>query len=535
MRGRYRWAKPLGMTALALTASHGFAEPLLLVPLDSRPAAGQFAQMIGRIAGEDIRMPPYGALGRFVNPGKPEEVLQWLSTQVGDEPRTLIVSADMICYGGLIASRDGSVSQELAKLRLKKLLEICKRSPKTRLYVFSSTMRLAPTATRAAASWRMHLARYEELKDRVVRLGLDRDRPEMERIEQSLPPGAVSRYESTRRRDHAIQKDLISAAAKGQIDYLVIGQDDAKPFGPHIPETETLRGLVRQKKAAERVYFCEGIDQHASILVSRALLKRQDWVPRVRIVYSDPFGAKAYANYESKPIERSLEDQIVASGAAVALPGGQYDYSLYLNTPHRRKSTFDQWLTDLKTEADQGLPVAVADINFDANGNTDPELFDALWQDGRLMSLLAYAGWNTAGNTMGTTVPAANVYILARKLKVSPLQREIAQKEFLLHRFVNDYAFHRYTRPIAYSMLLTSSRDEVYGMDYADMNDFVQRDLQKRLEQYFSSQFAGRRFYVGSEAHELSGLKDIKVWCPWPRCYEVRLEFGIESRKSGDR
>jgi hypothetical protein len=526
-----RWLVALGIALATVTAR---ADGILLVPLDSRPAAGQFAQMIARIAGEELRMPPYESLGRFVNPGSPEEVLQWLSVQDVGKVRTLVVSADMICYGGLIASRANRTSEELALLRLRKLLEIRKRSPNTKLYVFSSTMRLAPTATRAAAPWRMRLAKYEELKDMSQRLGIARVRPEMEAIKASLPPGSIESYEAARKRNHTVQRALVEAAAKGQIDYLVIGQDDAKPYGPHIPETERLRTLVKRQHAERNVYFCEGIDQHASILVSRALTRRAGWMPRVRVVYSDPAGRKQYANFESKPIEESLADQIVASGAQVAEEGTEYDYSLYLNTPKRRPEMFKVWLENLKGEIEQGLPVAVADINFSANATADPEVFDALWEDARLMRLLAYAGWNTAGNTMGTTVPAANVYLLARKLNVDPLKREVAQREFLLHRFVNDYAYHRYTRPLAYGMVLSSTRDEVYGLDYADMNDFVQRDLQKHLEYYFEGQFEGRRFYAGNESFVLSGLKDVKIWLPWPRCYEVRLEFRLDARRAND-
>jgi len=42
-----------------------------------QPAAGQFAQMIGNIAGIDVRQPPYEDLGRFTNPGSPEAILAW--------------------------------------------------------------------------------------------------------------------------------------------------------------------------------------------------------------------------------------------------------------------------------------------------------------------------------------------------------------------------------------------------------------------------------------------------------------------------
>jgi len=515
---------------VALLSAAARADKILLVPLDSRPAAGQFAQMIAKISGEDLRMPPYASLGRFTDPGRPEEVLQWLSTQELNGVSTMVVSADMICYGGLIASRTHQASDELAKLRLQKLLEIRRRRPKTKLYVFSSTMRLTPTATRPASRYRLILAKYMELRDMWQRGKVAKAKEEMERLRPQIPTSAMEDYERARARDHAVQREMVKAAANGLIDYLVIGQDDAKPFGPHIGETLRLRQLVKSLKAESRVYFCEGIDQHASVLVSRALLRQAGWVPRVRVAYSDPDGKRKFANYESKPIEESLNDQIIASGGRPVPDGEEYDYTLYLNTPKRRDETFREWLDGLKSELDQGFPVAVADINFAADATADPELFEALWQEARMMKLLSFAGWNTAGNTMGTAVPAANVYLLARRLNVDPVLREVAQREFLLHRFVNDYAYHKFTRPVAYGMVLSTNRDEIYGLDFTDLNDFVQRDLQKHLERYFDGQFNGRRFFAGNEQYAFSGIEDIKVWLPWPRAYEVRLQFQLKAK-----
>ncbi|AIE85015.1 DUF4127 family protein [Fimbriimonas ginsengisoli] len=516
--------------AMVLGVAAARAERILLVPLDSRPAAGQFAQMISHIAGQDLRMPPYETLGRFTNPGDPDAILRWIATQDLSDVDTIIVSADMICYGGLVASRVNNTPAEVAVQRLRTLADIRRRSPKTKLYVFSSTMRLAPTATRAAGPWRMKLAQFEELQDRVQRLRIDRLKPELEALRPQIPPGEIARYEATRVRNHSVQREMVRMAAARQIDYLVIGQDDAKPYGPHVPESEALRAEVRRSGADSRVYFCEGIDQHASVLVSRALLQQAGWRPRVRVVYSDPAGKYKFASYESKPIEQSLRDQLVASGARLADPNGEYDYSLYVNTPKRREAPFKNWLAELTAELDQGMPVAVADINLANDGTADSDLFDTLADQTRVMKLLAFAGWNTAGNTMGTAIPAANVYLLAKKLNVSPLMREVSQREFLLHRFVDDYAFHKYTRPVAYSMILSPNHDEVYGIDFSDLTDFVQRDVEKHVDRLFQNGFMNQRFYVGNEPYVFTGVRDVKVWLPWPRAYEMRLELHLEAK-----
>ena len=104
-----------------LLAAFAKAERILLIPLDSRPAAGQFAQMIGNMAGAEVRLPPYNLLGRFTQPGNPEEILDWLQQQDFSDVSAVIVSTDMIAYGGLIASRINDVTEAEATVRLNTL------------------------------------------------------------------------------------------------------------------------------------------------------------------------------------------------------------------------------------------------------------------------------------------------------------------------------------------------------------------------------------------------------------------------------
>jgi hypothetical protein len=280
------------------------------------------------------------------------------------------------------------------------------------------------------------------------------------------------------------------------------------------------------------VYFSEGIDHLGNISLSRSLLKNAGWSPRLRIVYSDEAQKTKIANYESKQIQSGIKDQILSSGARIAVGDEDYDYTLYVNVPDRREEPFAQFQQSLTQEIDQGFPVAVADINIGKDGTSDAELFATLNQADRMFKLLSFAGWNTAGNTLGTTIPAANVYLLARRLQIDPLKREIAQREFLLHRFVNDYAYHKITRPQAYEMIDASpraSREETYGQAFDEVNDFVSRDLRSHLDRYFVDDFLGRKFFVGATQYQVSELTDVKIFLPWPRAYEVRLEFKLHA------
>jgi len=516
---------------LVMATAVAFGNRILLVPLDSRPAPGQFAQMIGRIDGVDVRMPPFETLGRFTTPGNPDRILDWLEEQDMSDVTAIIASTDMVCYGGLIVSRIYDVSSVVAARRLNRLLDIKRNYAHLKLYLFSSTMRLAPTATLKASKFRLKLARYEELKDMAARNGDPDAKPQMIAIKKKIPIGEIEQYELTRQRNHRIQKLLVQMTKDALVDFLVIGQDDARPFGPHVGETEELKQLVHQYSLGWKVYFCEGVDQHSIVLLSRALLKQADWTPRVRVVFSDDEGRNAFANFESKRIEESLSEQLLASGARPVGHDGEFDYTLYLNTPNRRDAPFKKFLDNLKSDLDKGEPTAVADINLGNDGTADPELFEALWDQDRLTKLLSYAGWNTAGNTIGTSIPAANIYLLAKRSDVDPLVREVAQREFLIHRFINDYAYHKFTRPSAYALIEPGHHEEIYGEEWDEVNTYVSRDLLKHLRVFFDQGFLGRTFTAGDRSYQYAGLSDAKVWLPWPRPYEARLEFHIQVRQ----
>jgi hypothetical protein len=504
------------------------------VPIDDRPATSQFAKMIADMAGVSLEMPPPSVLGKFTQPGWPESILQWMDQRGLAQYDAVILSADMVAFGGLIASRTDRSSTNLALKRLRELSRLRQTAPQTKFYGFSAVMRLAPTATKDTEDWMLDMARYAVESEKYRTEQTRARQTTLKNLRARIPKGEIERYQAVRERNVKVQQELVSMVAAGTFDYLIFGQDDAQVEGPHVRETLRLKSTVAGVGVGSRVYFAEGIDQHSNILVSRALIDSAGWSPRVRIVFADDDARRRVAAYESENIEGSLRDQLLVSGATPVGPDEAFDYSLYVNTPDSSTLRMRVFLDSLKTEVDQGFPVAVADINLGKSGTGDPALFNVVTENGRAVRLLAYAGWNTAGNTMGTAIPAANVYLLARKEQVDPLVREVALRKFVLHRLVNDFEYHTFVRPEAYAMVRqmpNSSKAEAHGADYERLNEYVSQDMKKRLIEQFGQQLLGTRFYVGGTQYEITGLKDVVAFLPWPRAYEVRLEFDVETRE----
>lgn len=509
---------------------------VFLVPVDSRPAVSQFPQLIGKIAGAQIDEPPMSYLGRFTSPGKPELIRQWLNSRDLTRSVGLVISADMIAYGGLIASRVPSVSANDAIDRLSLLKSIRLRNPTLPIYVFSSLMRTAPTATDETRPFRLNLAKFVELRERLDRTGDASLKFEINRLRKLIPKDQLQRYDATRKRNMKVHEALIRYVSAGVIDYLVIGADDAQAFGPHFPEMKKLRGLARLSGIAGKVYFCEGVDQHANLLVSRLLLRKSGWVPKVYVKLSDPKAGMERAAFESTPLARSIEDQIIASGARPTTQQDDADYTLYLNTPGGETTrTFSMSVV-------RDVPVAIADVNL-SKGHADAKLIESMSANRSASNLLGFAGWNTAGNTIGTTVPQANVYLLAKRIGGSDYVRELAQRSFLLHRIVNDYGYHRFIRPVAYKMMdgdPHASREEAYGKSFKEMESWVTRNTAMMVDDMFYRQLYGTTFIADGTTYEISGLKDVRVELPWPRAFEVYISFELTAKKvvtdsGGDR
>ncbi|HSI72952.1 MAG TPA: DUF4127 family protein [Fimbriimonas sp.] len=492
------------------------ASRLVLVPLDNRPATGQYAEMIGHIGGAEVVSPPMRFLGNFTIPGSPDAILRWLDDQplaVGD---AYVVSTDMICYGGLFESRKSTVPTAIALARLRKFLEIRKRSPLAKLYLVSTIMRLTPSATHDAASYRLALARYVELRSQG-------DSPELKELKAALPVGALEEYDAARKRNHEVQKAMVAMAKREPIDLLVYGQDDAASHGPHETERATLKSLAA---ASPRIQFCEGIDQVPSLLVSRALLDGKP-APRLRVIPSDASRFDAVSAFESQPLTQTVADQIRVSGARQVGFNDAADYTLYVNVPKRSQDKFTLWIDGMTSALDQNQPVAVADVNLTQGGSApDPELYFVLSDRGRPMKLLSYAAWNTAGNTIGTSVAAANMRLFT---KGTTLATEVAHKHFLLYRMANDFAYHTFTRPVAFGMTEGPRKDVIFGLELHEVNDYVQRDLSKFLKKLFYDNFQGRRFTVQGKEYSFVGMTDLSIGLPWPRPYEVRLDFEIRA------
>lgn len=516
---------------VCFTTSSG-ASRLALIPIDSRPPTAQMPVLLAEIVGAEVVTPPFDILGKFTTPGSVDKVSTWLLNQCKEGVDAAVVSADMLAYGGLIASREPNVSAAEAVRRLGALRTLREKHPDLPVYVYSALMRTAPTATDRNEPWRMDLARLVELQEKYQRTGTVPSREYYE-LRERVPRQRLDQYWAARKRNLEVHKALIRMVKEGAITYLVVGADDSRPYGPQHPEMKELRKLTEDLGIAGRVYFCEGIDQTANVLVSRALLRLHGYSPIVRVhLAEESAGGKPMA-YESKSLNSAVSDQILASGAWLPDKGETGDYILFVNTENSSSRAVTELLDAIVAVQDGRPYAAVADINFDSLGSPDERFSRALLDSGLLSDLLAYASWNTASNTLGTAVAHANLYLLALKINVPALQRERAHLAFLLQRIVSDYGYHSFLRPRANKALAEhpqATPREAHGYMFNVLQEWVERNASGLLEAYFDQYIKGRVIQDGETTYEVVAIDGVKIWLPWPRAFEAWFEFELVCR-----
>src|SRR4028118_1674996 len=178
---------------------------LALVPLDDRPCNVRFPQQIAAIGGDVVAVPPLPALGHFNSPGQPSDIARWLHEL--PQVEALIVSIDMLAYGGLVASRKPHVGEEEALARLQMLKVFRRPRPETPIYAFNILMRLAITMdSDEAVPHYYNIMRYARLRDEAERFQSEHLQAELDKVTAQIPPPLLERYCAARARHHAVNR-----------------------------------------------------------------------------------------------------------------------------------------------------------------------------------------------------------------------------------------------------------------------------------------------------------------------------------------
>ena len=487
--------------------------PIAFVPMDDRPVTAALPVMLGRIAGRSVDEPPREMLGRYLQPGAPDRITVWLNTQ---PPDTLdyVISSDMLAYGGLIASRTPANRFEDAAFRLRELQHLRSARPGAWIGVFGTVMRLAPTGVPASQSgffgaypaW-LYLQQFANLHDPPG----GEEVAEAQHLRQLIGEPTLDAYLQTRNRNYGIDTLLIGLAAHGTIDALVLGQDDAGPIGLHVREVRALLQAAQSEQG--RTSIEPGADELGMALVARALARGAKWTPRIAVRYSRPDGASFSDPLEYAPVSAAI-------GGLIRLCGGvpdnvHPDVNLYVRVPHTSAGEDAALLRDIAAQEEARRSVALADLTFLTSYGDQAAFAERLLREGAAGALDAYASWNTNANTVGTAIAEA---IAAGAGRRTGTYSQLAHKEFTFARFVDDYAFHDYVRP-----MLNGALDAQGVSDHT----LLAADLAVPMSELDRSALWNRASSVLKQLYPGYHIASMNISLPWDRTFETQLDAAI--------
>lgn len=485
-------------------------QTLALLPLDDRPPCLLFPQRIAAIAGVALSVPPRELLGNFLQPGSTSGLSEWL-VQQAECVDAALVAVDMLTYGGLVASRTLTVSEGQALYQLETLRAMKQANPALHLLAANVIMRISITASDAemAAHYR-NLIRYSELSWLVENEGREDLREEYQRILAALPAAVLKQYLGARQRNHHVNQRMLDYLDGDVVEKLLLLQEDASVAGPHLKEQRELRTRAQSLGLADRVQVYPGADEGTQTLLASWL--NRSIPPRVQVAYSSIEGANQAAPFEDRPLRMTVARHLAAAGVQV-VNNNSAEAVLWVHcTCSDEEAAAAADRIEALLQADQ--VVAIADVRY-PNGS-DPQLMALLCQRGLLPRLGAYAGWNTAGNTIGTTVAHLCAFLVMKRQPDATAQQRSAHQNFLWERCVDDWGYQRVIREQVESVFTAQGWDP---LNLGEHRDAAEALVRQELSAWMA-RFADQSGWPG-------GAPETQIHLPWPRTFEVEVSAAV--------
>jgi hypothetical protein len=373
-------------------------------------------------------MPDLSMLGYFRDAAPHDALSRWLLTEA-DQAQAFVLSLDMLMYGGLVPSRFIDDAEPSLAQRLEVLREIRRAAPAAPIYAFAATMRISNNNVNdeEKSYWAQYgqlIWRWSYFEDRYDCLGQVHDANTRDEARNAVPPDVRDDYLATRARNHALVKRALDLVDEGIVDRLILPQDDTAEYGFNIRERRELQAIVLRRSLSDRVLIYPGADEVMHTLCAHVVSRLEARSPiSCTLLPSDPqhIGALS-ALYEDRPIIESLSNQITAVGGVIESTDKNRDSAAIepqvILAVHTQGTAQGDWAMQRALSAPQPIPtawiaalvervcrgdaVAMLDLAY-ANGG-DPRLMEALSDKLDLTRLAAYAGWNTASNSIGSAL-----------------------------------------------------------------------------------------------------------------------------------
>ncbi len=499
---------------------------IIVIPLDERPCNLRFPALLGAMTDINVILPPKDILGNKKEPAAIDRVWAFLKEHI-TSATGVVLSIDMLLYGGIVPSRLHDDDVETLKRRLARLEELKQDHPSVTFYAYHLIMR-NPTYSSSdeepdyyeRVGREIHLRGVYEHKQAIGILSTEEEK-DYARVLTTLDDASWNDYTARRQRNLALDIQSVDYVASGVIDFLIVPQDDASPYGLTAIDQQQLRKHIAEQNVTSKVLMYPGADEVANTLIARMVNHLHQRQLKVALKYTSEQGKFVIPLYEDRPLGETVKYQIMAAGGIVVQSDTDADLILIVNAPSGKMlNASEAFKKGLEYDAfrnlveavdhaaywiDKKKPVAIADVAY-GNGS-DLDLIRLLGERELLFRVAGYAGWNTSSNTLGTVIPHGMFF--------ASFGSSQAHLDFLSLRYVEDAGYCAVVRQATCQHVLPT-----LGLDYFHADGErgqVSAAVAEQLEQFISS-------------HLVDANHDIVIrdcWMPWRRMFEVGLDTKV--------
>lgn len=499
----------------------------ILIPLDSRPPCLLFPVQLAQLGSLSLEHPAPQLFGNYQQPGSIASIHSWLYDNTTKQDEISILSTDMLIHGGLVASRAAYQTSPFQADTLQLFATLHAKYPKEFLSAFAVIPRLTIADDEQTSPWQWHMQEYTILQDIVNTFDNPAAFKRWQAFDKVIPAFLKERSQKLYANNNNFNQLLIQEFKEGILSSVTIGQDDAAIFG--LPNHNLHSAERYLPTSIPQAQVTRGADEIAQLLVAQYLNIKNNKQPRIFVKYSQPQTAYKIMPYMSCSVQETVEEKTAIVQGVLSEQLADADFVLYVHCGETQDSVADllRSAAEIKDLLNQGYRLALVDLsrNFRSQDTILPYL---LFLDAPLPKLIAYAGWNTTSNSVGTAIAQASIFTLQEKQLPANLHPRLYYQnlQFTLNRLVDDWGYQKNVQHEINYNLLSRDRNPYRLASQTKMTeDTIIQQLCKISRQLLYLNIS-RHAFLQTDGYKyfITQIKP-QATLPWQRTFEIKLQL----------
>lgn len=506
---------------------------ILYIPLDERPCNYLYPDYMSKTR-KDINLitPDKEILGEKKESAKIDSLWEFVFENINDA-KAIIMSLEMMCYGGLLPSRLHNFNEDHKENIIKNIKKIKRINKDIKIYASNLIMRTPKYSSSDEEP--DYYEQYGEmifkrayLKDKKERLSLeDGEEVKLKELEENIPKEFIKDYENRREYNRKFNLKVLDLVEENTIDFLSIPQDDSAEFGYTAVDQREVSLKRREKRLQRKVHMYPGADEVGASLLARAISEMDNKKTKIYPFFSSLLGPVIVPLYEDRPMYESLKSHIMVTNSILVEDPKEADLILAINSPGKfMQEAFNQDKKDITYTSYRNLLCFVSKISDFINSGKKVIVSDSAFSNGGEMELLnmlddfevldkliSYKGWNTNCNTLGTTIAQG---VIATSEEVN--------KDIIIKNLI----YHILEDGIYQSVVRKKITDNVLGN--LGLNYFDLKDKTKEITEIITMEI--NKIYKNEIRNSFVNynIDKMEVFSPWNRMFEIGIDLNTTKR-----